>query len=212
MSYLVNLYPISTYFNSSINSIFFYSLYNFFLKEYDNKISINFTSCTHALFSSILGLLIINNGNVFLKDRLIEFSIGYFFYDIFICLNFYKGINRNTYIYHHLSTIYLLHLNSKLIPIHKIICLAELSNLPNYSTYYYLKNTKNNKNKLKISKIIQKTLFFIVRIPIMGYIVYDFSNELINNNYNLAPVLILSPLYLLGVMWSFKMCFTPLKI
>ena len=84
-----------------------------------------------------------------------------------------------------------------------------MSNLPNYTTYYYLKNNKNknnNNNKLKISKLIQKTLFFSIRIPILGYIVYDFSSNIYNNGHDLTPIIILTPLYILGVFWSFKMC------
>ena len=77
---------------------------------------------------------------------------------------------------------------------------AELSNIPSYFVYYYLKTGKNTK-KLKILKKLQCYVYSFIRLPLLSYYAYD----VIKNADNTIPVLTTLPVYFMGLIWSYNL-------
>ena len=78
--------------------------------------------------------------------------------------------------------------------------LAELSNIPSYFVYYYLKNSKNTK-KIKFLKMLQFYVYTFIRLPILSYYSYD----VLKNAENKRPAFIVLPVYFMGLIWSYNL-------
>lgn len=180
-----------------------------------DKLGINFAASNHALTSSSLSLLylVLNKYFLFTYDKLgfLRFLIqtissSYFLYDIVVTIENQKGVMRNAYLYHHLSSIYILHLNFNSFPIAEALFLAELSNLPSYVVYYLKKKEPIDKKKLSLWRNIQNFLYGIIRIPLIG----GYGGFFLYNNFskkNLINYLIVTPVYLMGLVWTGKLLF-----
>ena len=125
-------------------------IYNFVLNYFfEKKIARNYVSATHA-YSCVLvnGLyLLTDSNNLYILSK--NLTISYFLYDTSYILVF-ENVNllNGCYLYHHISTIYLLNQPFLENILNKIIFLAELSNLPSYIVYYYLHIDKKYRNNL----------------------------------------------------------------
>jgi len=201
----------------------FFSIKKYF-QHYSNseKLGINFTSLTHACTSTLLTTLYLyqkyfNNYESLILDNAIRtFSAGYFIYDNYNCIKNYKGSLRIGYIYHHFASLLALMQYSSTFKVHELLFCAELSNIPSYIVYYYLHQKKkenysekkkyfNTIKNLKLWKKIQKYMYCFIRIPILGYIVIDAVYLNYNNSEILNKVLFTMPVYLMGLIWSYKL-------
>ena len=165
----------------------------------------NFTALFHACGSSIFALSYLMSGDKNTYYFLKKFSTGYFLYDTHHTAKYLKQPLSSMYIYHHLATTYYIHQNPEIYKTGQIMFLAELSNIPSYFVYYYLKtNNYNSKNKLMLYKKIQKLLYTIIRIPILGLVGYSYFNNSMKEKHSLIPYYTTLPVYILGIMWTFK--------
>ena len=176
---------------------------------YNKKNSRNMVASIHALGSVLLnGIYMLSPNNDVLRTCANDFSIGYFLYDTYyIFANEKLNFLRAMYVYHHLSTTYLL-FNSHLFGnTNQLIFLGELSNLPSYVIYHYLHEGYDSNNKIiKNTKIIQKYVYGLIRLPIMTGVLYNMINNLDFNNYEVKKTFaIVSPIYVMGLVWTFKL-------
>ena len=169
-------------------------------RHYNEKMASNIISALHASGSILLS-------NRYLKTKqnfnsLIFFSTGYFLFDI---LNMLRNKRLTSplqwgYVYHHLTSIYLLHYGDYERTLAHIFLYAELSNLTTYPLYHYLHKTGNHKRKIMILKLAQKVVYTGIRIPLLTYLFYHFMRKKRSNSF-VYPVF---SLYLMGVIWSMK--------
>ena len=174
------------------------------------KINSQFISGFHALSIIIFGFVYLFTQSNYLFLFIFFFSIIYFIYDSY-SIWFNKITDYYPYLIHHGASIYFLqclfnyqgNVKSKMILGYVFI---EITNLPSYFIYYFLK-TNDNKNekyykKLLNLKLIQLVLYIIFRLFIFGYLMkYCYSD------IKHQPVLTFSilGLYLMGVYWSFHL-------
>lgn len=201
----------------------FFTIKKYF-QHYSNseKLGINLTSLTHACTSTLLTTLYLyqkyfNNYESLILDNTIRtFSAGYFIYDNYNCIKNYKGTLRIAYIYHHFASLLALMQYSSTFKVHELLFCAELSNISSYIVYYYLHQKKkenysdtkeyfNTIKNLKLWKKIQKYMYCFIRIPILGYIAIDAVYLNFNNSEMLNKVLFTMPVYLMGLIWSYKL-------
>lgn len=161
------------------------------------KISRNTICFIHALVTLVItGMYQIFN-YPFLFSSMTTISSGYFLFDLYYML-LYEHINiqKILYIYHHLASIYILNFGPEYLT-YKVLFWAEISNIPTYTVYHLLK-TEPSSQRLKTCKFIQKTIYTIVRIPILGYQSYHIYFY-INDK---RPFFICFPIYLMGIVWT----------
>lgn len=170
----------------------------------NDKLSMNFTSMTHAVGSVIYnGLHMYFPAAKLYKDS-ISWSTGYFLYDIYYMARWQKmSILRAAYYYHHISAMYIIHYPPKIYLGDKILFWGELSNIPSYMVYYYMK-TQPSSTKLKWWKFIQKCMYCGIRLPIMTYMLVDILKNR-KPSTSLHPILSVVPVYFMGLIWSYKL-------
>jgi len=196
------------YLLSGLSFTFLSNIFSLYFKN--DKLGRNTSSLIHASLSSFLsfGLLILDkytNYNVSNLELFIRcLSTGYFVYDTYNTLCYQKGIMRAAYTYHHFASLVLLDQNRKIFPIHEILFLAEASNIPSNFVYYHI---NNNSKKAEITKWknIQKYAYLSIRIPILGAISLNYYFNFRNNSDILYKYYLMFPVYLMGVVWSYKL-------
>ena len=193
-----------------ILSFFKYTMLNQFLQRVQNKkLAMNSTALIQATTSSFIWLY----GT---SRQLRVNTSGYFLFDLLYLLT-QREINflHSTYYYHHLASIYYMSLDPNKFNWFYIMGVGEISNIPNYIVYYYLKSLpkahkkiqptvlekKLHNDKLEFWKTVQKFWFSGIRVIVGSYLTYK---ELSQPNHfkTLLPVI---PLYFLGIAWSLNM-------
>ena len=122
------------------NFLWFQGLHFLFQKKYDIKMSQNFTAATHATGASLMAAGYLYSKNMLLYKNLINFSTGYFIFDFLYCIKYLSNNSslKWAYLYHHIASIYIANMPANYGgPL--ILFWAELSNIPSYVVYYYLK-------------------------------------------------------------------------
>ena len=101
------------------------------------------------------------------------------------------------YLYHHVSGIYYMSLDPTIFNWFNAYGSMELSNIPNYIVYYYLK-TDPKGTSVTTWKSIQKIWYSIIRLGLGTVITY---NELKDPSRfkTLLPVV---PLYIFSLIWA----------
>ena len=170
-----------------------YNVVNKILEFYDTKkIAMNYTALIHATIASILWIY----GNPYiLKSN----TGGYFLFDILYLLrNREINLLHGLYYYHHCSCLYYMTLDPKIYNWFNIIAVGEMSNIPTYFVYYYLKKNPNDIN-LKKWKIIQKVWYGFLRVVVLSYMTY---NEVMDpvKTLTVMPVV---PVYFMSLLWAF---------
>lgn len=199
-----------------ILSFFKYTMLNQFLQRIQSKkLAMNSTAFIQATTSSLL--LLYGKSN-----QLRVNTSGYFLFDLLYLLT-QREINflHSTYYYHHLASIYYMSLNPTQFNWFYIMGVGEVSNIPNYIVYYYLKTKpvtrqgvlteseiaveklekQRHNNKLQFWKTVQKFWFSGIRVIVGSYLTYK---ELSQPNH-IKPLLPVIPLYFLGIAWSLNM-------
>ena len=158
--------------------IAFYLLYKLLEAHIPKKQASNIISATHALGSTTLSCLYLNNKEYGYFSILRYFSTAYFLHDS-IQLAYTNKWTMMTigYLYHHISSIFLL--NGVVEPniIGQIFFWAELSNLPTYPLYHYLHKKGDHKKKIRILRTLQKIMYSCIRIPILTQMISRFLQE-----------------------------------
>jgi hypothetical protein len=183
-----------------------FKLHEYIFSQFQNrKLARNSVALLHALLAVIQNLLHISTPNPKLYNLCKAWSSGYFLWDMLFIFQHEKlNILRLAYIYHHIVSIYIVNQPPNLYFGDKILFWGEFSNIPSYFVYYYLHKDPKNK-KLKTWLYLQKWLYAFIRIPILGNILINAWQTAPNK----FPIAIVSPVYLMGVIWTYKL-FTPL--
>lgn len=188
-----------------------YLLYNCFVELFFNKKNArNMVALTHASGSVIINLLYLLTGNTYLLGLSLNYSIGYFLYDIFYIFKYDKmNFLRYCYIYHHLGALYIIYHYYLLNSVPVILLAGELSNIPSYFIYHNLhieNKTADTENKIVYYKSIQKYLYGFIRVPVMTYLMYDIITNINLNNPSYFGLLIAGgPIYLMGLAWTYML-------
>ena len=179
----------------------FWNINKFLRFFYDKKRASNLTSAFHATNAIILSSLYLKYNEHRILNYLTHFSTGYFIFDaIDILFNQKLTPVQLGYIYHHISSLYLVQRQQYPHLVTSVFFWGELSNIPGYFLYHYLHSKGNHQKKIKLLRILQKWIYVKIRIFILTKIIYDFIQK--NENYSsLLPVF---PVYFMGVGWSLK--------
>ena len=169
-----------------------YKLCNYVLQKYTTKkLAWNYTSLIHATTTCFVWtfgtetMMLCNSG-------------GYFLHDIYYILKNEKlNISNLLYFYHHIACLYYMRLSPLKYNWFNIIGVGELSNIPNYFVYHYLK-TDPGSEKLKTWKSVQKVWYGGMRTIVAGVMTYREINHPVRF-WKLLPV---SPLFILGILWA----------
>uniref|UniRef100_A0A6C0LX83 Uncharacterized protein n=1 Tax=viral metagenome TaxID=1070528 RepID=A0A6C0LX83_9ZZZZ len=186
--------------------LIFYNLIQHELElRYDKKISNNYSSGIHIIFTIIIYIL--NNYNNELADNLfILNSTGYFINDLlFLIKNREIKLIKIILVYHHLfSTIYIINKpNNGYVP--AVLFWAEISNIPSNVVYHYIKTPNKTSFQRNIQSFCEKIQFAVYSVLRIFYITYLSYNE-----YNLDKTLLqeklfmtLYPLIAMGWLYSY---------
>ena len=183
-----------------VSFIGFKSIHTILNLKMERNMSNNFTSLFHACGSSMIALSYLISGDESTYYILKNFSTGYFLYDTYHNIKYIKQPLSSLYVYHHLATTYYIHQNPKIYKSGQIMFFAEISNIPSYFVYYYLKNSKNTK-KIKFFKWLQFYVYTFIRLPVLSYYTYN----LLKNTEDKHPVYIILPVYFMGLIWSYTL-------
>ena len=189
--------------------IFFLDLNNRFNYKYNRNLASNFTALVHASGSTILSALYLSNKT---KNNLLNmtaYSSGFFLFDSYdILLHWKPSIMNYAYMYHHFASLYLLNQSPDVSQGARILFWSEMSNLPSYFVYYYLKKG-NNKTILKRLKQLQLLAYSFIRIPVLGKILWDVYKSIQKNDVNktqkYSSIAVGFPVYLMGLIWTKKL-------
>ena len=169
-----------------------YKILNYVLEKYTTKkLAMNYTALTHCTSACIVWLfgtptmMICNSG-------------GYFLFDMYyIFKNRELNLMNLLYYYHHTAFLYYMSLSPLKYNWVNILGVGEVSNLPNYIVYHYLK-TDPTGEQLKKWKIVQKVWYGSMRIIVASILTYNEMNHP-ERFWKVLPVL---PLYGFGLLWA----------
>ena len=179
----------------------FWSINKLLRLFFDIKRASNLTSAFHATNAIILSSLYLKSNEYRILNYLTHFSTGYFLFDA-IDILYYQKLTpvQLGYIYHHISSLYLVQRQQYPHLVTSVFFWGELSNIPGYFLYHFLHSNGNHKKKIKFFRHLQKWLYIKIRIFILTKIIYDF----IQKNKNISSLLPVFPVYFMGVGWSLK--------
>ena len=169
-----------------------YKILNYILEKYTTKkLAMNYTALIHATSASMVWIF----GTPYIA---ITNTGGYFLFDIYYLLKNRKlNLMNSLYYYHHIACLYYMSLSPVKYNWFNAIGVGELSNIPNYFVYHYLK-TDPGSEKLKTWKIVQKVWYGGMRTIVAGVMTYREINHPVRF-WKLLPV---SPLFILGILWA----------
>jgi len=169
-----------------------YKILNYILEKYTTKkLAMNYTALIHATSASMVWIF----GTPYIA---ITNTGGYFLFDIYYLLKNRKlNLMNSLYYYHHIACLYYMSLSPVKYNWFNAIGVGELSNIPNYFVYHYLK-TEPAGEKLKRWKLVQKIWYGGMRTIVSGILTYHELNHA-ERFWKLLPV---SPLFILGILWA----------
>lgn len=184
-----------------IFAFIFNIIFNILRACYTSKMAQNFTSGLHLFICLGINLLFLYFNQLWIYSLGVLITTGHYLFDIYYLLTF-KEMNIMTAVllYHHLATIAYIQYDPYLYLGHHVLILAEISNIPALFIYHYLKSDPKSV-KLKWWLMIQKIIYISIRIPlllVLSYLVWI-------NTYNITALAIAGPVYLMGIIWSFKL-------
>jgi hypothetical protein len=159
------------------------------------KIRENILKLSHSVIISGLSIIYLYTPNTIIKNLIFFISSSYFSYDTKLILS-RKTIDYPI-LYHHIVALFLLlgfwidYYGDVLIYLYS---LAEISNIPMYTTYH-LRKTSPNMELILCSNIIQTIVYGYLRI-------YCFTDFIIKNTHLIyTPLSSLLGIYLIGWVW-----------
>ena len=164
------------------------------------KIKMNLVKLFHSVLISGLSIIYLYSSNTITKNLIFFISSSYFCYDTKLILN-RENIDYPI-LYHHVIALLLLfwfYIDYYGYLLIYLYSLAEISNIPMYTTYH-LRKTSPNMNIILCSNIIQTIVYGYLRI-------YCFTDYLIKNPHLMyTPLLSLLGIYLIGWVWFYNLC------
>ena len=180
------------------------------------KINANIISGSHAILVIILGSLYLYTKSDITLMCMIVFSSIYFIYDSY-SVWFLKIKEYYPYFFHHLASVYFLQSLPKYIgEIGNTMILGfvflEISNLPSYYIYYFLKTNKE-KNEVYYSKLTNLKLGQIGIYVLLRLIAFAFLFKTFYKHITHQPILFscIVGLYIMGIYWSYQLSLGYLK-
>jgi hypothetical protein len=163
------------------------------------KIKTNLVKLTHSVLISGLSIIYLYSPNTIIKNLIFFISSSYFTVDTKLILN-RENIDYPI-LYHHIVALLLLfsfyidYYGDLLIYLYS---LAEISNIPMYTTYHLIKESPNM-NIIVYSNVIQTIVYGYLRI-------YCFTDFIIKNPYLIyTPLTPLLGIYLIGLVWFYTL-------
>jgi len=158
------------------------------------KLAMNYTALFHATSASCVWLF--GTPSFFIYN-----TGGYFLFDLYYLLK-YRAVTipHAMYYYHHIACWYYMSLSPLEYNWFNIMGIGELSNIPTYFVYYYLKTDRYGES-LKKWKSIQKIWFCFMRLIVASKLAYNEAKDPVRFK-TLLPVI---PLYMFGVAWAIAM-------
>jgi hypothetical protein len=184
------------------SSLAFYISLGYLLKfKYNKKLASNYISFAHASGAVMLATMYKLYQTEKLYHCLKLWSSGYFIADSLSMIKTEKfNILNLAYLYHHISATYFLHQDPSQYMNMDVMLWGELSNLPSYFVYHYLHNKIKYPQSLHFWTNIQKYVYASIRVPVISLLAIKMWNKAPNKK----PVLIVSPVYLMGLIWTMK--------
>ena len=184
------------------SSLAFYISLGYLLKiRYNKKLASNYVSFTHASGAVLLATMYKLYQTEKLYRCLKLWSSGYFVADSLSMMKTGKfNILNLAYLYHHISAAYFLHQDPSQYMSTDVMLWGELSNVPSYFVYHYLHNKIKNPQSLHFWMKIQKYVYASIRVPVISLLAVKMWNKAPNKK----PILIVSPVYLMGLIWTMK--------
>jgi len=169
--------------------------------KYSKKLSSNYVSLTHASGAIILAALY----KLYKKDHMYRslklWSSGYFIADsLTMIASGRMNIMTMAYLYHHFAATYILHQNPAIYMAADWMLWGELSNIPTYFVYHYLHSKVPADKQLLMWKQIQKFVYTGIRMGLISKLAVKAWRK----PRNKKPVLVVFPIYLMGLMWTAK--------
>ena len=187
------------FFDSYVSFLVFNFIHKCLNRFMERKMSNNFAALFHAYGLTTLSFSYILSNNSTLWYFLTKFSTGYFLYDIRQIIKYNKISQLDcAYLYHHLASIYFIHQDRHLYDIANVFFWSELSNIPSYFVYFYMKQKNINGEKLRLLKKIQFYIYSLIRFPIVTFILIKNYCEV----ENVKPIYPVIPIYLMGLIWT----------
>lgn len=180
------------------------------------KINANIISGSHALLVIILGSLYLYTKNDTMLMCMIAFSSIYFIYDSY-SVWFLKIKEYYPFFFHHMASVYFLQSLPKYIgEIGNTMILGfvflEISNLPSYYIYYFLKTNKE-KNEVYYSNLTNLKLGQLGTYMLLRLIAFAFLFKTFYKYITHQPILFfcIVGLYIMGIYWSYQLSLGYLK-
>ena len=168
--------------------------------EEKQKIKTNLVKLSHSIIVSGLSSIYLYSSSKTIQNLIFFISGSYFTADTKLILN-RENIDYPM-IYHHIVALFLLfsfyidYYRDLLIYLYS---LAEISNIPMYTTYH-LRKTSPNMELILCSNIIQTIVYGYLRI-------YCFTDFIIKNTHLMnTPLSSLLGIYLIGWVWFITLC------
>lgn len=165
------------------------------------KIKTNLVKLSHSVLISGLSIIYLYSPNTIIKNLIFFISSSYFTVDTKLILN--RETIDYPILYHHVIALLLLfsfYIDYYGYLLIYLYSLAEISNIPMYTTYH-LRKTSPNMNIIVCSNVIQTIVYGYLRI-------YCFTDFIIKNTYLIfsSPLLLLFGIYLMGFVWFYTLC------
>lgn len=184
------------------SSLAFYVSLGYLLNlKYNKKLSSNYVSFTHASGAVLLASMYKLYQKEYFYHFLKLWSSGYFAADSLAMMKDGKfDILHFAYLYHHMATTYILHQNPSLYMGTDLMLWGELSNIPTYFVYHYLHTKTISPKGLLFWSWIQKYIYTCIRGPLIGIIAVRMWKKASDKK----PIMVISPIYLMGLIWAAK--------
>ena len=164
------------------------------------KIKSNLIRLSHSVIVSGLSIIYLYTPNTIIKNLIFFISSSYFTADTKLILN-RENIDYPI-LYHHVIALLLLfsfYIDYYGYLLIYLYSLAEISNIPMYTTYH-LRKTSPNMNIIVCSNVIQTIVYGYLRI-------YCFTDFIIKNTHLMyTPLSSLLGIYLIGWVWFITLC------
>ena len=191
--------------------IYFWNcLYNnkYYKYNLNHRLTKNDIGLYHAVVIFLLTQLFLFTDDYRLQHDIYYVSQSYFLFDAYkIARNMKYSITNIVLILHHLIAIYSLQwvfYNTWCYGIIYIISLTELSNIPGYYSYYFKKTKKTiNQKHITNAMIISQTIIYsFIRVILLPHSLTYYNIYIYPKEFMVLGTL----LYIMGLVWSFKLC------
>ena len=187
--------------------------YTFFWWKFSEIFTSYKANCASAVYATIYILMYsyYQAGNYYILDDMYFWSVGYFIYDglRLVNLNLAPKTPTNTglVVHHIIAIMFLNDMFNGYFPeyISYVLFLGEVSNLPGFITYYFI---KEKHELLESSILVQTFIYTTVRVLVMGYFILSIDMSI----FPLYYLVLFFAIYAMGLVWSYKLVLQSIDI